>query len=132
MCLQTPVLTRRESGRREQRVDGDNFLQQRCDSTERVPEDWGQVGEILALLAQLQQRRFALLRHGQVQHVAVESRGEGACARHAASARGRELLLLLLLLLLLQLLLLRGCAWGRSQCCSAAHNGAAHDKDSSG
>lgn len=78
----------RESRRREQRIDAHDFLQQRRDRSERVPEDGGKVGKVLPLLAELEQGRLALLHHAQIQHVLVQSSGERAgCARLASLLR---------------------------------------------
>ena len=51
-----------ERRRREQRVDGDDLLQQRGDDSEGVPQDGRQVREHVAFLGQVQKRVLARLR----------------------------------------------------------------------
>ena len=58
----------RERGRREQRIDRDNLLQERRDRAKRMPENWCQVHEGFSAFAELEQRTLSLLRVGELCH----------------------------------------------------------------
>mmetsp|Transcript_3380 Transcript_3380/g.13041 ORF Transcript_3380/g.13041 Transcript_3380/m.13041 type:complete len:504 (+) Transcript_3380:120-1631(+) len=66
---------RRQIRRAQHRVDRHDLLQESAHRAEAVPQDRRQVREGLALLAQLEQRRLALLgrlRHGELQHERIQ------------------------------------------------------------
>ena len=70
-----------ELGRREQRVDGDNFLQNGRNRADRVPQNGREIRHCFAFLRQLEQRRLALVGVRQIKHQRVNF-GQ-VCRAHA-------------------------------------------------
>jgi hypothetical protein len=78
---------RRERGRRQQRVDRHDLLQERRHGPKRVPQIRGELGEIFALFAEFQERVFARRGVDELVHVGLDLVGH-VCWASAISRFG--------------------------------------------